>query len=108
MKFQVRYLALFLLLSVIDDFEWFWMKSLHNNIQLMLEFFKAPFLDLLFSDDVICDIAIYTDDTTLYSKCDREYDLWQQLELASQLESDLRDIVDFGKKWLVDFNATKT
>ena len=21
-------------------------------------------------DDVICDIAVYTDDTTLYSKCD--------------------------------------
>ena len=28
-EFQVRYLALFLLFSVIDDFEWFWMESLH-------------------------------------------------------------------------------
>ena len=56
-------------------------------------------------DDVICDIAIYADDTTLYSKCDRASDLWQQLELASKLESDLRDTVDWGKKWLVDFNA---
>ena len=27
-------------------------------------------------DDVICDIAIYADDTTLYFKCDRESDLW--------------------------------
>ena len=35
-------------------------------------------------------------------------DLWQQLELASEPESDLRDIVDWGKKWLVDFNAEKT
>ena len=35
-------------------------------------------------------------------------DLWQQLELASELESDLRDTVDWGKKWLVDFNAGKT
>ena len=34
-------------------------------------------------DDVICDIAIYADDTTLYSKCDQASDLWQQLELAS-------------------------
>ena len=59
-------------------------------------------------DDVICDIAIYADDTTLYSKCDRASDLWQQLELASVLESDLRDTVDWGKKWLVDFNAAKT
>ena len=59
-------------------------------------------------DDVICDIAIYADDTTLYSKCDQASDLWQQLELASDLESDLRDTVDWGKKWLVDFNARKT
>ena len=44
-----------------------------------------------FPDDVICDIAIYADDTTLYSKCDQASDLWQQLELASELESDLRD-----------------
>ena len=42
-------------------------------------------------DDIICNIAIYADDTTLYSKCDRASDLWQQLELAFKLESDLRD-----------------
>ena len=30
-------------------------------------------------DDVVCDIAIYADDTTLYSKCDQASDLWQQL-----------------------------
>ena len=36
-------------------------------------------------DDVICDIAICVDDTTLYSKCDQASDLWQQLELASEL-----------------------
>ena len=40
-------------------------------------------------DDVICNIAIYADDTTLYSKCDQASNLWQQLELASELESDL-------------------
>ena len=49
MEFQVRYSALFLLFSVIDDFEWFWMDSLHKNIQLMREFLKAPFLVLHFS-----------------------------------------------------------
>ena len=49
MEFQVRYLPLFLLFSVIDDFEWFWMESLHKNIQLMLEFLKAPFSVLHFS-----------------------------------------------------------
>ena len=45
-------------------------------------------------DDVICNIAIYADDTTLYSNCDQASDLWQQLELASELESDLRDTAD--------------
>ena len=40
-------------------------------------------------DDVICNIAIYADNTTLYSKCDQASDLWQQLELASELESGL-------------------
>ena len=59
-------------------------------------------------DDVICNIAIYADDTTLYSKCDQSPDLWQQLELASELKSDLRDTVDWGRKWLVGFNAGKT
>ena len=72
----------------------------------------GPTLFLLYindlPDDVICDIAIYADDTTLYSKCDRASDMWQQLELASELESDLQDTVDWGKKWLVDFNAGKT
>ena len=115
-EFQVRYLALFLLFSVIDDFEWFWMESLHKNIQLMLEFLKAPFLVLHFSCYTLMIFltmlsvifAIYADDTTLYFKCDQASDLWQQLELGSELESDLRDTVDWGKKWLVDFSAGKT
>ena len=53
----------------------------------------SPTLFLLYindlPDDVIRNIAIYADDTTLYSKCDQASDLWQQLELASELESDL-------------------
>ena len=40
-----------------------------------------------FPDDVICNIAIYADDTTLYSKCNQASDLWQQQELTSELES---------------------
>ena len=47
------------------------------------------------------------DDTTLYSKCHRASYLWQQLELASELESDLRDTINWDRKWLFDFNAGK-
>ena len=74
--------------------------------------FLDPTLFLLYiidlPDDVICHIAIYVDDTSLYSKCDQASDLWKQLELTSELESDLRDTVDWDKKRLVDFNAGKT
>ena len=72
----------------------------------------GPTLFLLYindlPDDVICDVAIYADDTTLYSKCNQASDLSQQLELASDLESDPQDTVHWGKKWQVDFNARKT
>ena len=81
----------------------------------MLEFLKAPLCPTLFllyinnlPDNVICNIAIYGDDTTVYSKCDQAFDLWQQPELASELKSDLKNTVDWGKKWLVDFNTGKT
>ena len=53
MEFQVRYLVLFLLFSVKDSFKWFWMGNLRKNIQLMLEFLKAPFLVLHLSCDTL-------------------------------------------------------
>ena len=68
----------------------------------------GPTLFLLYITDrpvhVICDIAIYVDDTTLYSKCDQASELWQQLEI----ESGLPDTENWAKKWLVDFNLGKT
>ena len=41
-------------------------------------------------------------------KCVETSDLWQQLELASELESDLPDTLEWGRKWLNDFNVGKT
>ena len=51
---------------------------------------------IIFCGDVICKIAIYADDPSLYSKCDQASDLWQQLELASEFEFDLLDTTIFG------------
>ena len=59
------------------------------------------------SDDVIFSIAIYADDITPYSKCHQVSDLWQQLEFASELNL-AYETIEWGRKWLVDFNAGKT
>ena len=114
MEFQVRYLTLFFLFWVIDGFAWFWMGSLHKNIQLMLEFPKGPFLVLHFSYYTLmpswwqylwyCYLCWW-----YYSKCDQASDLWQQLELASELELvDHKTLWTLAGLWLVDFNAEKT
>ena len=49
-----------------------------------LEFLKAQFLVLLYinklPDDVILNIIICANDTSLYSKCEKVYAFWQQLD----------------------------
>ena len=64
--------------------------------------FPGPTLFLLYlndlPDDVICDIAINTYDTTLYSKRDQASNLWQQVKLAFELECDPEGTVEWGKK----------
>ena len=64
-------------------------KNLVIKIQNLIMNHKS----LLFKSNP--DIAIYADDTFLHSKCDQTSDLWQQLEF------DLQDTVDWGRKWLV-------
>ena len=116
MEFQVRYLTLFLLFSVIRQLQVVLegkpCQEYPINVGAPQGFIIGPTLLLLYindlPEDVIFNIAIYADDATLYFKCGQASDLWQQLELASELESDLQDTVDQGKKWLVDFNAGKT
>ena len=55
----------------------------------MLELILLCINDLI--DNAICNIVIYANDTSFYSKSDQVSDLWQQLELASGFESDLQD-----------------
>ena len=83
------------------------MISLYKNIQLMLESEKGSIIGptRIDHDDIICNIATYAADTTLYSICDQASDLWQQLEWASDLEFNLWGTVHWASKWLVDFNA---
>ena len=63
------------------------------NARVPQEFIFGPTFFLLYTnghpDDFICNITIYADDTNVYSKCDQASDLWEQLELASELESHL-------------------
>ena len=85
MEFQFRILALFLF-SVIDRFECFWMDGKSSqeypvNAGVPQASIPGCTFSLLYmndlSDDVICNIAIYANDPTLYCKCDQASDLQQ-------------------------------
>ena len=88
------------------------MVKVHENIKLILQFLKAPFLVLHFSCYTLMIVSVIYLSMLMIPlsilSVIRHRDQWLQLQLASELESDLRDTVDWGKKWLVDFNAGKT
>ena len=99
------------LFSVIGGFRWFRVGSLHKNIQLILEFLNAPsntFPTIIndLPDDVICNIVIYADNTAHYSKCNQASDLWQGVELVSELKSGLRHS-RLGQKMTCSFQCWK-
>ena len=54
-----------------------------------------PAIDELLEDLTVILLSMLT---ILLFKCHQASDLWQQLELASELESDLQDTVDWDKK----------
>ena len=82
---QVRYLALFLVVSnrrlhVVLDRKSSQECPVNAGVRQGFILGSTPFL-LYINDlpDVICNIAIYADGTTLYSKCDQASDLWQRI-----------------------------
>ena len=81
----------------------------------MLVFPKAQSLALPFfifindlPDNILSKLAIYADDTTVYSCLGKTNDVFDKVEMAAELEVDLRTVVEWGDKWLVTFNSSKT
>ena len=71
----------------------------------------TPFLLFIndLPDHVISQLAIYADGSTLYlCLTDKTDDLFDMVELAANLEYDLRSTVEWGKKWFVSFNNSKS
>ena len=62
---------------------------------------------LVMSPVILLSMLMILFSTLIVIRCDK-CDLWQQLELVSELESDLQDTVDWGRKCLVNCNAGKT
>ena len=71
----------------------------------------GPTLFLIFINDlpdhILSKLGIFADDSTLYS-CLGKSDLFSKVEMAAFLEDDLRIVVEWGQKWLVTFNDSKT
>ena len=72
----------------------------------------GPTLFLLYINDlpdhILSKIAIYADDSSLFSCSEGRLQPDAQLQMAADLSSDLRSVVEWGAKWLVSFNSTKT
>ena len=96
-EFQVGYLSLFCLFSVIIGFDWIWMEILRKNIQLMLQFLKSSFMCLPNSCYTLMTFLMMLS-VTLLSMLKILLSILSvirhQLELTSELKSDLLDTID--------------
>ena len=82
----------------------------------------GPSLFLLYSNDlpdgVICNIAIYADDNTLYSKCDQPSDLWATTRVSFWtwswstrllgLEQEMASSIQWWKNSTVSFDQSNS
>ena len=73
----------------------------------------GPTLFLIFINDLpdhlSCNTGVYADDTTIYRSLKAgASSFFDKLELAAFLEDDLKVVSQWGRDWLVTFNASKT
>ena len=72
----------------------------------------GPTLFLIFINDLpeglFSRVGIFANDTTIYSCLGKSLTLFEKVELAADLESDLRMATEWGDSWLVTFNSSKT
>lgn len=73
----------------------------------------GPTLFLLYINDLpdclVSKLVMYADDTTLFNSKERLRNSTQQRQhLCDTLNEDLRQVSDWGTKWLVSFNPSKT
>ena len=115
MEVQDRYLVLFCLFSVVGRFEWFWMESLHSNIQLMTDTLKAPFLVLHFLYYALMTFLMMLSVILLFMLIILLYTLslimhlifgnkWSWLLNLNLICETLK----WDRKWLVNFNTEKS
>ena len=72
----------------------------------------GPTLFLLYindlPDNMISKLVMYADDTTLFNSTERKTDSAQRQRLCDVLNADLQTIAEWGSKWQVSFNSSKT
>ena len=96
---------------LLGCFVWFWIAILCKRTGVWQGSILEPTLFLLYINDPPVDIFcnfIFADNATCYLKLDKASDLFQQFELASKLEPDLQDTLNWGRKWLLNFSFRKT
>ena len=86
-------------------------NAIHESIQLMLALLKSTFLGLRFFYYTLLvfllTLSVIPPYMVMILLSTVRWDLWEHLEWASELASDLRETKDCDMKWLVDFHAGK-